>query len=189
MAVRLWAGGGGYIIGITSSGAYHPSFIIIIVTPQRSAALFRGSPRRENLKKRKQNTSSLLFNFVCGLCGLFCASLIDGTVYPVPSTGVMTYSNVDGGRINDGRYDAFKADITRSLIPEERVYTDPVKTFAYGRAKVFWFFNPTHTKNSFATLSPRIPPNRIPPNRMSPRTCGDASRAMCVRVCVSRERL
>lgn len=57
-----------------------------------------------------------------------------GTVYPVPSTGVMKYSNVDGGRINDGRYTAFKDDVTKALrIPEERVYTDPVKTFAYGR--------------------------------------------------------
>lgn len=56
-----------------------------------------------------------------------------GTVYPVPSTGVMKYANVDGGRFNDGRYTAFKSDIMKSLIPEERVYTDPVKTFAYGR--------------------------------------------------------
>ena len=46
----------------------------------------------------------------------------------------MKYSNVDGGRINDGRYTAFKDDVTKALrIPDERVYTDPVKTFAYGR--------------------------------------------------------
>ena len=57
-----------------------------------------------------------------------------GTVYPVPSSGVTKYSNVDGGRVDDGRYTAFKADITKALIPEERVYTDPVKTFAYGEA-------------------------------------------------------
>lgn len=63
-----------------------------------------------------------------------------GTVYPVPSTGVMTYSNVDGGRINDGRYTSFKAEITKSLIPEERVYTDPVKTFAYGRGYDFFVY-------------------------------------------------
>ena len=54
-----------------------------------------------------------------------------GTVYPVNITNVTKYSNVDGGRIDDGRYTNFKADVGK-LIPEERLYTDPVKTFAYG---------------------------------------------------------
>ena len=62
-----------------------------------------------------------------------------GTVYPVPSTGATRYSNSDGNRIDDGRYTAFKADITSSsLIPSERVYTDPVKTFAYGTDASFY---------------------------------------------------
>jgi len=64
-----------------------------------------------------------------------------GTVYPVPSTGATRYSNTDGNRINDGRYTAFKDEITSSsasLIPSERVFTDPVKTFAYGTDASFY---------------------------------------------------
>ena len=60
-----------------------------------------------------------------------------GTVYPVNITNVTKYSNVDGGRIDDGRYTNFKADVAK-LIPEERLYTDPVKTFAYGTDASFY---------------------------------------------------
>ena len=60
-----------------------------------------------------------------------------GTVYPVNITNVTKYSNVDGGRIDDGRYTNFKADVGK-LIPEERLYTDPVKTFAYGTDASFY---------------------------------------------------
>jgi D-lactate dehydrogenase len=62
-----------------------------------------------------------------------------GTVYPVPSTGQKTYTNVDGGRIDDGRYTAFKADAgSIGMIPAERMYDDPVKTFAYGTDASFY---------------------------------------------------
>jgi hypothetical protein len=61
-----------------------------------------------------------------------------GTVYPVKMrTQVTKYSNVDGGRIDDGRYTNFRADVTK-LVPQERVYTDPVKTFAYGTDASFY---------------------------------------------------
>ena len=60
-----------------------------------------------------------------------------GTVYPVNITNVTKYSNVDGGRVDDGRYTNFKADVAK-LIPEERLYTDPVKTFAYGTDASFY---------------------------------------------------
>jgi len=81
--------------------------------------------RRNAAAMPEAMTSSLAKTFNDGLAH-------GGTVYPVPSTGVMTYSNVDGGRINDGRYTAFKAEVISSLIPQERVFDDPVKTFAYG---------------------------------------------------------
>ena len=61
-----------------------------------------------------------------------------GTVYPVTlRTPVKQYNNVDGGRIDDGRYTNFRADVTK-LVPQERVYTDPVKTFAYGTDASFY---------------------------------------------------
>ena len=60
-----------------------------------------------------------------------------GTVYPVPDRGVTVYSNVDGGRIDDGRYTAFQKDAS-SIVPMERMYTDPVKTFAYGTDASFY---------------------------------------------------
>ena len=61
-----------------------------------------------------------------------------GTVYPVAlRTPVQQYANVDGGRIDDGRYTDFRADVTK-LVPQERVYTDPVKTFAYGTDASFY---------------------------------------------------
>ena len=47
------------------------------------------------------------------------------------------YSNVDGGRIDDGRYTAFQKDAS-SIVPMERMYTDPVKTFAYGTDASFY---------------------------------------------------
>lgn len=52
-------------------------------------------------------------------------------------TPVKQYNNVDGGRIDDGRYTNFRADVTK-LVPQERVYTDPVKTFAYGTDASFY---------------------------------------------------
>ena len=51
------------------------------------------------------------------------------------------YRNVDGERIDDGRYAAFQADIA-SFVPAERVITDSVRTFAYGTDASFYRLNP-----------------------------------------------
>ena len=51
------------------------------------------------------------------------------------------YRNVDGERIDDGRYAAFQADIA-SFVPAERIITDSVRTFAYGTDASFYRLNP-----------------------------------------------
>ena len=51
------------------------------------------------------------------------------------------YRNVDGMRVDDGRYTAFKADV-RQLLGEERVVDDPVRTFAFGTDASFYRLNP-----------------------------------------------
>ena len=47
------------------------------------------------------------------------------------------FRNVDGQRLEDGRYAAFMAEIS-SFIPKERQFTDPVRTFAYGTDASFY---------------------------------------------------
>jgi D-lactate dehydrogenase len=82
-----------------------------------------------------------------------------GTVYPVRLVKPVTqYSNVDGGRIDDGRYTNFRADVTK-LVPSERVYTDPVKTFAYGTDASFYRLLPqvvvkVHNENEVTQILP-----------------------------------
>jgi D-lactate dehydrogenase len=51
------------------------------------------------------------------------------------------FVNVDGQRIEDGRYAAFMRDIG-AFIPAERVITDSVRTFAYGTDASFYRLNP-----------------------------------------------
>ena len=51
------------------------------------------------------------------------------------------YRNVDGERIDDGRYTAFQQDIS-SFVPAERIITDSVRTFAYGTDASFYRLNP-----------------------------------------------
>lgn len=51
------------------------------------------------------------------------------------------YYNVDGHRFDDGRYRAFKAEL-EAFIPTARVFTDPVRTFAYGTDASFYRLNP-----------------------------------------------
>lgn len=51
------------------------------------------------------------------------------------------FENVDGGRIDDGRYGKFEAALD-GLIPKERRFTDPVRTFAYGTDASFYRLNP-----------------------------------------------
>jgi D-lactate dehydrogenase len=51
------------------------------------------------------------------------------------------FKNVDGHRFEDGRYKAFSEEIS-AFIPEERQFTDPVRTFAYGTDASFYRLNP-----------------------------------------------
>jgi D-lactate dehydrogenase len=51
------------------------------------------------------------------------------------------FENADGRRHEDGRYAAFGEQIS-SFIPKERVFTDPVRTFAYGTDASFYRLNP-----------------------------------------------
>ena len=51
------------------------------------------------------------------------------------------FVNVDGQRIEDGRYAAFMKDIG-AFIPAERIITDSVRTFAYGTDASFYRLNP-----------------------------------------------
>ena len=47
------------------------------------------------------------------------------------------YRNVDGERIDDGRYTRFKAEVA-NIVPEERIITDLVRKFAYGTDASFY---------------------------------------------------
>ena len=51
------------------------------------------------------------------------------------------YRNIDGYREEDGRYAAFMEEIS-SFIPQQRQFTDPVRTFAYGTDASFYRLNP-----------------------------------------------
>jgi len=51
------------------------------------------------------------------------------------------YRNADGMRVDDGRYTAFKKDV-RTMIGDERVIDDAVRTFAYGTDASFYRLNP-----------------------------------------------
>ncbi len=51
------------------------------------------------------------------------------------------YRNVDGYREEDGRYAAFMSEIS-GFIPQQRQFTDPVRTFAYGTDASFYRLNP-----------------------------------------------
>ena len=91
---------------------------------------------------------------------------VTGTVYPVKPEGNKTYANVDGQRIDDGRYTKFKKDIL-SVIPEDRIYTDPVKTFAYGTDASFYRLLPQavvkiHNEAEVKNLLPIAAENATP---------------------------
>ena len=51
--------------------------------------------------------------------------------------GQPAYQNVDGLRVDDGRYTAFKSEV-RAMLGEERVVDDPVRTFAFGTDASFY---------------------------------------------------
>lgn len=52
-----------------------------------------------------------------------------------------TYANIDGQRIDDGRYQAFNADVA-AFIPSTRRLTDALRTFAYGTDASFYRLQP-----------------------------------------------
>ena len=71
---------------------------------------------------------------------------------PHPQPG--HYRNIDGYREEDGRYAAFMKDIS-AFIPEQRQFTDPVRTFAYGTDASFYRLNPKLVvKVNLASVSP-----------------------------------
>ena len=51
------------------------------------------------------------------------------------------YYNLDGHRVDDGRFTSFSKDV-KQLIPAARIFTDPVRTFAYGTDASFYRLNP-----------------------------------------------
>lgn len=68
------------------------------------------------------------------------------------------YANVDGRRIEDGRYAAFINEIS-AFIPKARQFTDPVRTFAYGTDASFYRLNPklvvkVHTEEEVQRILP-----------------------------------
>jgi len=48
-----------------------------------------------------------------------------------------TYRNEDGARVDDGRYRAF-LDSVAEFVPAERVFQDPLRTFAYSTDASFY---------------------------------------------------
>ena len=56
--------------------------------------------------------------------------------------GEVKWENLDGRRIEDGRYAAFCSAIVASGIPQERLYTDALRTHAYGTDASFYRLNP-----------------------------------------------
>lgn len=72
------------------------------------------------------------------------------------TTGV--YKNVDGHRFEDGRYQEFKSRLAE-FIPEKRIFTDPVRMFAYGTDASFYRLNPkavvkVHSEEEVAKILP-----------------------------------
>jgi hypothetical protein len=69
------------------------------------------------------------------------------------------YRNVDGYRVEDGRYAAFMAEIS-DFIPSARQFTDPVRTFAYGTDASFYRCGSSLSPLSSETL-PACPGLRV----------------------------
>jgi D-lactate dehydrogenase len=76
------------------------------------------------------------------------------------------FKNVDGHRFEDGRYKAFQEEIS-SFVPQERQYTDPVRTFAYGTDASFYRLNPkvvvkVHTEEEIRRILPIAKRHGVP---------------------------
>jgi len=55
------------------------------------------------------------------------------------------FENVDGRRVEDGRYSSFINRLTsQDILPENRILSDPVRTFAYGTDASFYRLNPKY---------------------------------------------
>eukprot|EP01060_Flectonema_neradi_P003942 TRINITY_DN12594_c2_g1_i1.p1 TRINITY_DN12594_c2_g1~~TRINITY_DN12594_c2_g1_i1.p1 ORF type:complete len:1019 (+),score=173.64 TRINITY_DN12594_c2_g1_i1:64-3120(+) len=57
---------------------------------------------------------------------------------PSQPPGKLIYENVDGKRIEDGRYQQFQHLLKRDGIRPSQIFTDPVRTFAYGTDASFY---------------------------------------------------
>lgn len=66
-----------------------------------------------------------------------------GAVSPVEEGAIKegVFENKDGHRFDDGRYTAFRQEVEQ-FIGQERIFTDPVRTFAYGTDASFYRLNP-----------------------------------------------
>lgn len=76
------------------------------------------------------------------------------------------YQNADGLRHEDGRYAAFIEEIT-SFIPEQRQYTDALRTFAYGTDASFYRLNPklvvkVHSEEDIRRVLPIAVKHQVP---------------------------
>ncbi|KAI3429690.1 hypothetical protein D9Q98_005775 [Chlorella vulgaris] len=78
------------------------------------------------------------------------------------------YENVDGRRIEDGRYAAFTKDLTEVAgVPATRQFTDKVRTFAYGTDASFYRLNPKmvvkiHTEEEVRKILPLALKHQVP---------------------------
>ena len=76
------------------------------------------------------------------------------------------YYNLDGHRVDDGRFTTFQNEV-KKLIPEARIFTDPVRTFAYGTDASFYRLNPkmvvkVHSEAEMAKLLPIARQHAVP---------------------------
>jgi D-lactate dehydrogenase len=76
------------------------------------------------------------------------------------------YYNVDGYRLDDGRFTSFAKEV-QHLIPAVRVFTDPVRTFAYGTDASFYRLNPkmvikVHNEGEMTRLLPLARKHQVP---------------------------
>jgi D-lactate dehydrogenase len=76
------------------------------------------------------------------------------------------YYNVDGYRVDDGRFTSFAAEV-QTLIPAARVFTDPLRTFAYGTDASFYRLNPkmvvkVHSEEEMTRLLPLARKHQVP---------------------------
>ena len=76
------------------------------------------------------------------------------------------FYNLDGHRVDDGRFTAFSNEV-KKLIPDARIFTDPVRTFAYGTDASFYRLNPkmvikVHSEDEMVKLLPIARQHAVP---------------------------